>query len=348
MNKIKVACFFGGCSSEYGVSLVSATSVINNLSQDKYDLLLIGITEEGDFYLYTGPVEAIEKDEWNKEEYVKKITLSTNRSDHGFVIMDTKEVDRFDIAFPILHGKNGEDGRLQGVFELAGIPFVGPGMLSSALCMDKFIAHELVRLNGIEVPKSCLLTTRDYNINQNLVKDLKYPLYVKPLKAGSSFGITKVTEESKLKKAIDFAFTYDDVVVIEENIDGFEVGCAILGNNDLTIGEVDEIELQGDFFDFEEKYNLITSKIILPARLPEEERKRIKACALQIYKILNCKGFSRVDMFYTPDKRIVFNEVNTIPGCTSHSRYPSMLKEVGLDFPEVLDKLIELGLENDK
>lgn len=346
MNKIKVACFFGGCSSEYGVSLVSATSVINNLNQEKYELLLIGITEQGDFYLYTGPIEAIEKNEWNKEEYVKKITLSTNRSDHGLIVLDTNEVVKFDIAFPILHGKNGEDGRLQGVFELAGIPFVGPGMLSSALCMDKFVAHELVRLNGIEVPKSVLLTKNDLSKKLEELKKLHFPLFVKPLKAGSSFGITKVTEESKLNSAIEFAFSYDDAVVVEENIDGFEVGCAILGNNDLTIGEVDEIELQDGFFDFEEKYNLKTSKIHLPARLPEEEREKIKKTALQIYQILNCKGFSRVDMFYTPDKRIVFNEVNTIPGCTSHSRYPSMLKQVGLDFPEVLDQLIELGLED--
>lgn len=347
MTKLKVACLFGGCSSEYGVSLVSATSVIENLNKEKYDLILIGITESGDFYLYNGPFENIEKNEWNKEEYSKKITISSNRSDHGFIILDTKEIVKIDIAFPILHGKNGEDGRLQGLFELANIPYVGPGMLSSGLCMDKFVAHELVRLNGIEVPKSVLLNKKNREEKQEEIKNLKYPLFVKPLKAGSSFGITKVTEESKLKSAIDFALTYDNVVVVEENIDGFEVGCAILGNNELTIGEVDEIELQDGFFDFEEKYNLKTSKIHLPARIPEEERERIKKIALQIYQILNCKGFSRVDMFYTPDKRIVFNEVNTIPGCTSHSRYPSMLKEIGLPFSEVLDKLIELGLEND-
>ncbi len=346
MSKIKVACFFGGGSSEYGVSLVSATSVIENLNKEKYDLILVGITESGDFYLYDGPIENIEKNEWNNKEYVKKITISTNRSDHGLIIFDTKEVVKIDIAFPVLHGKNGEDGRLQGVFELAGIPFVGPGMLSSSLCMDKFIAHELVSLHGISVPKSCLLTSRDFSVNVKKIEELKYPLFVKPLKAGSSFGITKVIEEDKLKSAIEFAFTYDDAVVVEENIDGFEVGCAILGNDDLTIGEVDEIELQDGFFDFEEKYNLKTSKIHLPARLKEEEREKIKAKALQIYQILNCKGFSRVDMFYTKDKRIVFNEVNTIPGCTSHSRYPSMLKAVGLTFPEVLDKLIVLGLEN--
>ena len=346
MKKRNVACFFGGCSSEYGVSLVSATSVIKNLNQEKYEITLIGITEQGDIYLYTGPIEKIEKNEWNQQEYTKKITISSNRSDHGFIIIDTKEVINIDIAFPILHGKNGEDGRLQGLFELAGIPFVGPGMLSSSLCMDKFIAHELVRLNGIEVPKSVRITKNNLEEKECEIKKLNYPLFVKPLKAGSSFGITKITEENQLKKAIDFAFNYDNEVIIEENINGFEVGCAILGNEELTIGEVDEIELQEGFFDFEEKYNLKTSKIHLPARLSEEERDKIKKTALQIYQCLNCKGFSRVDMFYTPEKRIVFNEVNTIPGCTSHSRYPSMLKEIGLEFSLVLDKLIELGIEN--
>ena len=346
MKKIKVACLFGGCSSEYDVSLVSATSVIQNLDPLKYEKILIGITKEGDFYLYEGKIENIEKNEWFQEENVKKITFSTNRSDHGFIILDTKEIVKIDIAFPILHGKNGEDGRLQGLFELAGIPFVGPGMLSSALCMDKFLAHELVRLHGIRVPKSYLFTKNNIKAIQEEIKELSYPLFVKPLKAGSSFGITKVSEEKALKKAIEEAFSFDDSIVIEENIDGFEVGCAILGNEEVTIGEVDEIELQDGFFDYIEKYNLKTSRIILPARLSLEERRRIQKIAIEIYHILNCKGFSRVDMFYTKKNEIVFNEVNTIPGCTSHSRYPSMLKEVGLSFPEVLDQLITLGLQH--
>ena len=172
-----------------------------------------------------------------------------------------------------------------------------------------------------------------------------YPVYVKPVKAGSSYGVTKVEKPVELQSAIIKAFQYDDEVIIEENIDGFEVGCAILGNHDLVVGEVDEIELQDGFFDYFEKYNLKTSRIILPARLSEEEREKIKKTALEIYKILGCTGFARVDMFYTKDKKIVFNEVNTIPGCTSHSRYPSMLNKIGISFPKVIDKLIKLGLE---
>lgn len=344
MEKIKVACLFGGCSSEYEVSLVSATSVIRNLDREKYVIYMIGITKMGDFYLYDGSVDEIEKDHWFHESTCRKITFSTNRVDHGFILCDTLEVVSITIAFPILHGKNGEDGRLQGLFELAGIPYVGCGMTSSSLCMDKYLAHKLVESEGVLVPKSYRFTKYDWNQAKDTF-DLEYPLFVKPLKAGSSFGITKVTKKEMLKEAIEFAFSYDDAIVIEEEIKGFEVGCAILGNEELMIGEVDEIELQDGFFNYEEKYTLKTSQIILPARLNEKVRNEIKKTALKIYRILGCKVFSRVDMFYTKEGTIVFNEVNTIPGCTSHSRFPSMLQEVGYSFSNVLDMLIQLGLE---
>ncbi len=346
MKKIKVACIFGGCSSEYDVSLVSATSVIKNMNIEKYDIKMIGITKEGDFYLYNGVLDNIENNKWFNKQDCKKISFSTNRSDHGFIILDTKEIVPVDIVFPILHGMNGEDGRLQGLLELASIPYVGCGMTSSTICMDKYLAHELVTSNGILSPISYLFNKLDdYNTIKNKIRNLRFPLFVKPLKAGSSFGITKIKSMNELSQALDEAFKYDNKIIIEENIDGFEVGCAILGNNDLIIGEVDEIELEDGFFDYYEKYNLKTSKIHLPARISEEEKEKIKKTALEIYKILGCNGFARVDMFYTPNKEIVFNEVNTIPGCTSHSRYPSMLKEIGISFEEVIDRLIELGLE---
>lgn len=344
--KKKVAIMFGGCSSEYDVSLVSATSVIRNINKDKYNVIMIGISRNGDFYLYNGEVDKIEKNEWFDSETCKKITVSTNRCDHGIIVLDTNEVITLDIVFPVLHGQNGEDGRLQGLLELAGIKYVGCDMTSSALCMDKYLAHELVSSSGLLSPISYLFDKSDsYERIVNKISHLKYPLFVKPLKAGSSFGITKISSVNDLKQAISEAFQYDNKIIIEENVDGFEVGCAVLGNEDLIIGEVDEIELEDGFFDYYEKYNLKTSKIHLPARIGEEERKKIKETALEIYKILGCTGFARVDMFYTKDKKIVFNEVNTIPGCTSHSRYPSMLKEIGISFEEVIDRLIELGGE---
>ena len=346
MSRIKVAILFGGCSSEYEVSLASATSVIRNIDKSKYEIIMIGITKWGDFYLYNGDIDSIEKDEWYKQEFVKKVTFSTNKSDNGFIIIDTKELINIDIAFPVLHGKNGEDGRLQGLFELAEIKYVGCDMTSSAICMDKYIANELVSFKGINVPKSCLFDNNDsYSYIESKISDLEYPLYIKPLKCGSSFGITKINDKSNLKEALKKAFSYDNEIIVEENIDGFEVECAILGNNELTIGEVDEIELQDGFFNYTEKYTLKTSKIHLPARLDEEEKERIKLTALKIYKILGCKGFARVDLFYTKDKKIVFNEVNTIPSFTSHSRYPSMLTHIGYSFSEIIDKLITLGME---
>lgn len=346
MKKIKVGCLFGGCSSEYSVSLVSASSVIKNIDEDKYEIIKIGITREGDFYLYSGSVDDIENDKWFRKDSCKKITFSCNRSDHGFIIMDTNELVKVDILFPILHGRNGEDGSLQGLFELCKIPFVGCDMSASLLCMDKYIAHTLVEHYGIKVPESYLFTKYDSKEKiKKEISDLKYPIFVKPLKAGSSFGITKVLQGDSLDKAISLAFSYDNSIIIEEGIDGFEVGCAILGNNELVIGEVDEICLQDGFFDYDEKYTLKTSKIILPAEVSSLEREKIKEVALKIYRILGCSGFARVDMFYTKDRKIVFNEVNTIPGCTSHSRYPSMLKEVGYQFKDVINRLIELGQE---
>jgi len=305
---------------------------------------MIGITKNGDFYLYNGDIDRIEQNEWLDNNVCKKITISTNRSDHGIIILDTNEIIKLDIVFPVLHGQNGEDGRLQGLLELAGIKYVGCNMISSAICMDKYLAHELVSSSGLLSPVSYLFDKSDnYEKIKSKISHLKYPLFVKPLKAGSSFGITKISSINELREATEEAFKYDNKIIIEENVDGFEVGCAILGNDNLIIGEVDEIELEDGFFDYFEKYNLKTSKIHLPARISEDEREKIKKTALEIYKILGCYGFARVDMFYTPDKKIVFNEVNTIPGCTSHSRYPSMLKEIGISFEEVINRLIELG-----
>ncbi len=345
MEKLKIACLFGGCSSEYSVSLVSATSVIRAIDKEKYDCFMIGITKDGNFYLYEGDIDKIEKDEWFNHKTCKKITWSTNRDDHGFIILDSKEfkVIDIDLAFPILHGINGEDGRLQGIFELAGIKYVGCDLMSSALGMDKFLAHELVRLNGLLVPKSYTFTNNiTYEEIISSISDLDYPLFVKPLKAGSSLGISKVNSVSELSNALALAFNYDNSIIIEENIDGFEVGCAILGNEKLITGEVDEIEISGGFFDYEKKYEAKDSKVYLPARLSFNERERIKQTALKIYRILGCKDLARVDMFYTKNKEIVFNEVNTMPGFTSHSRFPNMLKQINYTFEQIVEMLIEL------
>lgn len=346
MSRKKIAVIFGGNSTEYEVSLQSAFSVFQNINTEKFDIVPIGITRDGEWYLYTGEKENICNNTWfedNKNLY--PVVASQSRSVKGFLEFndDTYNVIKVDLVFPILHGKNGEDGTLQGLFELAGIPVVGCNALSSAICMDKDRAHKLVSLTGIPVPKSVTFNHlgKDAALKK-IEEDLTYPLFVKPVRAGSSFGITKVTEKQELDTAVALAFEYDTEVIVEETIDGFEVGCAVLGNDTLTVGRVDEIELSDGFFDYTEKYTLISSKIHMPARIDTETEKRIQEAAVTIYKALGCSGFARVDMFYTPSGKIVFNEVNTIPGFTSHSRYPNMMKGIGLSFPELLDKLIGL------
>lgn len=349
MKKKKIAVIFGGYSTEYEVSLESAFSVIENINKSKFDIVLIGITRNGNWYRYFGETEKIADNTWFKDrEKLNPVIVLQNRSVKGILEMrkEKSEIIKIDLAFPILHGKYGEDGTVQGLFELAGIPIVGCDTLSSALCMDKERAHKLVSLEGIPVPKSVTFKQSEkISAQQEINAKLKYPLFVKPVRAGSSFGITKVYNKNELEAAINLAFEHDSEVIAEENIDGFEVGCAVMGIDELTIGRADEIELSGGFFDFTEKYTFKSSQIHMPARIDVQAEKKIQDTAAIIYKALGCSGFARVDMFYTPAGEIVFNEVNTIPGFTSHSRYPNMMKGAGLSFADMLDKLLSLYVE---
>ena len=345
MQKINIAVIFGGRSPEYGVSLQSAYSVMKNINKDKYFVIPLGITKSGDWYRYDGDLENILNDAWWADTHkLTGIVVSQNTSIHGMLEFrdGVTFVTRIDLAFPVLHGRNGEDGTVQGVFETAGIPVAGCGILASALCMDKVRAHELVQAHGIAVPKSVTIEASNRENLRERSATLEYPLFVKPVKAGSSYGITKIDDDSELEDAVEYAFFYDDTVKIEESIEGFEVGCAVLGIDKLTTGRADEIELSGGFFDFKEKYTLETSKIHMPARVDLETEQRIIKTACEIYKILGCSGFARVDMFLTPEGEIYFNEVNTIPGCTSHSRFPNMMKGAGIEFPDLLEKIIGL------
>ncbi|WMJ88118.1 D-alanine--D-serine ligase VanG [Anaerocolumna sp. MB42-C2] len=348
MEKIKIAVLFGGCSTEYDVSLQSAYAVITHMNTELYDVVMLGITREGNWFRYLGDTSKLLDNTWFMDLSCSPAFISPNRSDHGVIEFKEDEIviTQLDAAFPVLHGKNGEDGTVQGLIELAGIPLVGCDTLSSALCMDKDYAHKIVSLAGIKTPVSVVIRKGIPTTQlQKLTKHLNYPLFIKPVKSGSSFGITKIEDEEALVEAVHTAFLHDTKVVIEENINGFEVGCAVLGTEELIIGEVDEIELSHGFFDYTEKYTLKTSRIHMPARISEETAKRIKETALRIYRELGCCGFARVDMFLTPENAIVFNEVNTIPGFTSHSRYPNMLKGAGLDFETILDKLIRLAIK---
>ena len=348
MDKKKIVVFFGGCSSEYSVSLESASSVINNLNREKYEPIPIGITESGKWYYFCGSVDKIKQDTWQEDASCVPCAISPDRGERKLLLFKDNKVEAMviDAVFPVMHGRNGEDGTIQGVIELAGIPLVGCGVLASALCMDKDRAHKLAELNGVRVPKAMAFgKVYDLHTVLEFAEQTGYPLFVKPVKAGSSYGVTKVQNKENLMEAIQLAFQYDNEVIVEEGIPGFEVGCAVMGKDELTVGEVDEIELAGGFFDFTEKYTLKTSAIHVPARVDQETSNRLKETAKLLYKVLGCSGFARVDMFLTPDKEIVFNEINTIPGFTEHSRYPGMMKAAGISFAEVLERVVELALE---
>ena len=346
-NKKKIAILFGGCSSEYGVSLQSAHAVISHMDKEKYTPILIGITRQGAWYSFDGDIAEILSDTWHHSASCFPVAVSPDRSEHVLLKYADSILEKIpiDAAFPILHGRNGEDGTVQGIFDLAGIPLIGCGVLASALCMDKDRAHKLVRAEGIAVPCSYVFA-KDADVGKVLLQaeEMGYPLFVKPVKAGSSFGITKVWDCSDLPTAVESAFEYDDRVIIEETIEGFEVGCAVIGNDGLTVGEVDEIELADGFFDYSEKYDRKTSSIHVPARIDPDTARRIKQTAQKIYRVLDCRGFARVDMFLSASGEIVFNEVNTIPGFTANSRFPNMLKAVGMSFEEVLSTVIEQAL----
>ena len=349
MEKKNIAVIFGGCSPEHTVSLASAAAVIRNIDAEKCEVIQLGITEGGEWFRFYGSPDDIEANTWRADR-TKCIpaVISPDRDQHGILEFRLSGVrtTRLDAAFPVLHGRNGEDGTVQGLCELAGIPLIGCGTLASALCMDKDRAHKLVMLAGVAVPRSVLLEKLPTSAERAaLAEGVGYPLFVKPVRAGSSFGVARVEAPSELRAAVRDAFRYDNSVLLEEAVPGFEVGCAVIGNSELVTGRADEIELSGGYFDFEEKYTLKTSKIHMPARVDAATEQRLRETACRIYRALGCRGFARVDMFLTPDKRIVFNEVNTIPGFTSHSRFPKMMSGVGYDFPALVDALIALGLE---
>ena len=348
MKKPTLAVLFGGCSPEYSVSLQSSYAVLSNLNPDRYTVLPVGITQSGQWFHYTGAYDRIATDSWAEDPgCLTPVVVSQDRSVHGLLAFSAPrhQVIQVDYALPILHGKNGEDGTVQGLLELAGIPVVGCGTLASALCMDKDRAHKLASLAGVAVPASLVLNLgEDPQAAVDFARQTGYPLFVKPVKAGSSYGISQIHQEEELLPALDLAFQYDNQVILEETIPGFEVGCAVMGNEELTVGLVDEIALSEGFFNYEEKYTLKTSAIHCPARIPPEKAAEIQAAAKTSYRALDCRVFARVDLFLTPDGEIVFNEVNTIPGFTAHSRYPSMMQGIGISFGELVTRLIELGV----
>lgn len=347
MQPMDILVLFGGCSTEYGVSLESAYAVLTHMDPNRYRPVPVGISQGGAWFWYPGPLEVIPQDRWLEQPQCVPCTLRLDRGSSSLLLLDGSGQEiPFSAVFPVLHGKNGEDGTVQGIFDLAGVPIIGCGTLSSALCMDKVRSHQLASFAGVAVPKGKVLN-QPYDPSEwsEAAQSIGYPLFVKPVRAGSSFGITRLDGPEGLISAVEEAFLHDREILLEEAVPGFEVGCAVLGNQELTVGLVDEIELSGEFFNFEEKYTLKTSTIHCPARISPEKADEIRETAKHIYRALDCRVFARVDLFLTPEGRILLNEVNTIPGFTSHSRYPTMMKGIGLDLPALLNRIIELGVE---
>ncbi len=351
--KKNIAVLFGGVSSEHNVSRVSAAAVLTNINKEKYNIFKVGITKNGKWMLYTGPESKMENGEWEFDPSNKQAILSPDRDDHGLIVMEDNNFEKLhiDVIFPVLHGKNGEDGTMQGLCELAGIPFVGCDMVSSATCMDKVLTNILLTNGGVEKAKFVHMWESEYRnapdeIIRKVEEELAYPIFVKPAKAGSSVGISKAHDRDELKKAIDVALKEDNRVLFEETIVGREIECAVMGNDEVFASVVGEVAPTHEFYDYEAKYISGDSKLFIPAPMSDEISNKIREIACKAYKVMGCSGLSRIDFLLEDGtNRILLNEPNTLPGFTSISMYSKLMEESGIPYSELIDRLIDLAIE---
>lgn len=351
MEKLNVALLFGGVSSEHEVSRVSVQTFAKNLCADRYNVHTIGITKDGRWLYYTGSTEKMQDGSWQQDEHCTPCLISPDRSTHGIVLFladGTFRTIPVDVAIPVLHGKNGEDGTIQGLFELAGIPYVGCGVLASAVCMDKAVANTLLDAAGID---RCEWTwasrseCADFDaLEQRVAQTLHYPIFVKPANAGSSVGISKAEDKEQLRTAIATALAEDDKVVFERFVKGQEVECAVIGNETCRATRPGEILASEAFYTYDDKYVLGNSRTVIPAHLDEQTLDRVKEQAEKAYLALGCTGLSRVDFFVEENGRILLNEINTMPGFTAISMYPKLMEDAGVPVPQLMDELIDLAL----
>jgi D-alanine--(R)-lactate ligase len=341
MARLRVAIIFGGCSEEHPISVKSAQEVAKHLDLERYEPFYIGITTSGAWRLCDNPNEA-----WEAGT-CRPAVLSPDRSVHGLLVFEDGHFRtvRLDVVLPVLHGRLGEDGVIQGVLELSGIPYVGCDVQSSALCMDKELAYLVARSAGVATPKVRTVTA---NVSSD-AESLPYPVFVKPARSGSSFGVSKVVRKEELQGAVEVATRYDTKVLIEQAVVGREVGCAILGiDPDLITGEVDRVALSHGFFrihqECEPESGSENATFVVPADISNEARELVQGTAKAIYRALGCRGLARVDMFLKDDGTVVLNEVNTLPGLTSYSRYPRMMAAAGFPLSEVIVRLLSLAL----
>ena len=352
---MKLAVIFGGVSSEHDISCLSAASILRNLDREKYEVYPVGITQDGRWYYCPDcTADTVENGEWERLTGKVPALFSPDRSVHGLVLLrdGTTETVRLDCVFPVLHGVGGEDGTMQGLLELAGIPYVGCGVAASANSMDKSITKVLVDAAGVRQAKYYLALRYDFERNaEGVVRTAadrlgSFPVFVKPCSQGSSVGVAKANDMLELAAGLTEAFKLDDKVLVEEFIDGHEVECAVLGNHSPIASTVGEIAPAQEFYTFDAKYKDEASQLYIPAHITPQQIETVRQNALRVYAALGCRGLSRVDFFVThADGEVVFNELNSIPGFTSISMYPKLFAHEGIDYPALLDRLIGLALE---
>lgn len=369
-NKINVAVIFGGQSSEHEVSRVSAESVIKNINRDKFNVKMIGITKDGRWLSYDGPTEMLSSGEWQSLAEAKTLSakkdMDANNSEiqqgsdlpaqwatakNIFRASGAEDQGPIDVVFPVLHGCNGEDGTIQGLFELAGIPYVGCGVLGSSLGMDKAYSKIIFEKAGIPQGKYLVFSRKEIKqdplaVASKVEESLFYPCFVKPSNAGSSVGVSKANNQQELIKGLELAAKCDIRVLVEEFIHGREIECAVLGNDHPIASTVGEIVPSNEFYDYRAKYIDNNSMAVIPADLPNETVQQIRDYSVRAFKALDGAGLSRVDFFVHKETgKVYINEINTLPGFTSISMYPKLWEASGVPYGELIERLIHFAME---
>jgi D-alanine-D-alanine ligase len=351
-TKQKVVILFGGRSGEHKVSLISAKSVLQAIDQDRYKIQTIGITQEGRWFWGVQPDDLLNND-FAASAAFPLVTLVHDPVDPHFIALDgTALADngKFDLIFPVLHGPNGEDGTLQGLLDLADVPYVGSGVLGSSLGMDKDRMKAVFAYAGLPQAEYISYLRSEFQSSpadciRKVEQTLGYPCFVKPANLGSSVGISKAHDESELLAAINVAFTYDRKIVIEQNISGREIEIAVLGNDFPEASVPGEILPVNEFYDYEAKYDSMESKLIIPAELSPDLSRELKNMAIKAFRAVGASGLSRVDFFVTAEHKPYINEINTLPGFTQISMYPKLWDSSGIKYSVLIDRLIALALE---
>lgn len=352
MKKLNVCVLFGGMSPEHEVSLRSAESVLKNMDPEKYNVFPVGITKEGRWMLYGGDDYSLLPTGMWQECAENKTAAISPISGQGLITFEGDGVVRqkMDVVFPVLHGENGEDGSVQGLLQLSGIPYVGSGVAASAVAMDKTLTKLVADQEQIPQAKWILVRRADLKNRMEEILDtveeqFSYPVFVKPSGTGSSVGVTKACDRAKLERAIQSAGNYDSKILVEECIFGREVEVAVMGNESPVASVCGEIDAGAEFYDYDAKYVSNSSTLYIPARISDESAEIARDRAVRLYQAIGCRGLSRVDFFVQDDGQVIFNEINTLPGFTSISMYPKLFIASGIAYPDIIDELIRLAGE---